>query len=176
MSVIHTVAGAAIRGCGRPARGADTLDRHVEWVPGVPRLEMGFGVARDVIRVGDPDAPRLATVKTHVDHTLRERLARRDQDELHGTIVDPRRELVFHRTLTPLRHHVARLGLEDLRGQVYLEPHPKELMLLDHVWRRNADSARTWHRPNGVVSAIREYHGQRRSRARPESTLTHGGS
>jgi hypothetical protein len=116
------------------------------------------------------------TVKTHVDHTLRERLARRDQDELHGTIANHRRELVLHRMLTPLRHDVARLGLEDLRDQVYLEPHPKELMLLDHVWRRNADSARTWHRPNGVVSAIREYHGQRRSRARPESTLTHGGS
>jgi hypothetical protein len=53
MSVILTVAGAAIRGCGPPALGA-TLDRPVEWVPGVPRLEMGFGVARDVIRVGDP--------------------------------------------------------------------------------------------------------------------------
>jgi Protein of unknown function (DUF1722) len=116
------------------------------------------------------------TVKTHVDHTLRERLARRDQDELHGTIANHRRELVLHRTLTPLRHDVARLGLEDLRGQVYLEPHPKERMLLDHVWRRNADSARTWRRPNGVASAIREYHGQRRSRAGPEPRLTHGGS
>jgi hypothetical protein len=116
------------------------------------------------------------TVKTHVDHTLRERLALRDQDELRGTIADHRRELVLYRTLTPLRHNVARLGLEDLRGQVYLEPHPKELMLFDHVWRRNADSARAWHRPNCVVSAIREYHGQRRSRAGRESRLTHGGS
>jgi Protein of unknown function (DUF1722) len=88
------------------------------------------------------------TVKTHVDNTLRARLARRDQDELHGTIADHRRELVLYRPLTPLRHDVARLGLGDLRGQVYLEPHPKELMLLDHVWRRNADSARTWRRPN----------------------------
>jgi hypothetical protein len=54
MSVILTVAGAAIRRCGPPASGVDTLDRYVEWVPGVPWLEMGFGVARDVIRVGDP--------------------------------------------------------------------------------------------------------------------------
>jgi hypothetical protein len=115
------------------------------------------------------------TVKTHVDHTLRERLARRDQDELHGTIANHRRELVLHRTLTPLCHDVA-LGLENLRGQVYLEPHPKELMLLDHVWRRNADSARTWCRPNGVVSATGEHHGRRRSRAGSESRLTHGGS
>jgi uncharacterized protein YbbK (DUF523 family)/uncharacterized protein YbgA (DUF1722 family) len=28
-----------------------------------------------------------------------------------------------------VRHHVARLGAEELGGQVYLEPHPKELML-----------------------------------------------
>jgi hypothetical protein len=54
MLVILTVAGAAIRSCGPPALGVDTLDRHVEWVPGVPRLEMGFGVARDMIRVGNP--------------------------------------------------------------------------------------------------------------------------
>jgi hypothetical protein len=46
MLVILTVAGAAIRSCGPPALGADTLDRHVEWVSGVPGLEMGFGVAR----------------------------------------------------------------------------------------------------------------------------------
>jgi hypothetical protein len=116
------------------------------------------------------------TVKTHVDHTLRERLARRDQDEFHGTTVDHRRELVLHRMLTPLRHDVARLGLEDLHGQVYLEPHPKELTLLDHAWRRKADSARTSRRPNCVVSALREYRGQRRSRAGLESRLTHGGS
>ena len=67
----------------------------MEWVPGVPRLEMGFGGAQDGIRVGDRDAPRPVSVNTHVEHTLRERLARRDQDELHGTIVDHRGELSF---------------------------------------------------------------------------------
>lgn len=35
--------------------------------------------------------------------------------------------------VTLLRHHVRRLGLEYLRDQVYLEPHPQELMLLNHV-------------------------------------------
>jgi uncharacterized protein YbgA (DUF1722 family) len=35
--------------------------------------------------------------------------------------------------LTLLRHHVRRLGTEYLRDQVYLEPHPQELMLLNHV-------------------------------------------
>lgn len=35
--------------------------------------------------------------------------------------------------VTLIRHHVRRLGVEYLRDQVYLEPHPQELMLLNHV-------------------------------------------
>ena len=35
--------------------------------------------------------------------------------------------------VTLLRHHVRRLGVDYLAGQVYLEPHPKELMLRNHV-------------------------------------------
>ena len=35
--------------------------------------------------------------------------------------------------LTLLRHHVGKFGLSYLRDQVYLDPHPKELMLLNHV-------------------------------------------
>ena len=35
--------------------------------------------------------------------------------------------------LTLLRHHVRRQGETYLQGQVYLEPHPRELMLLNHV-------------------------------------------
>jgi uncharacterized protein YbgA (DUF1722 family) len=32
-----------------------------------------------------------------------------------------------------VRHYVGQLGIEYLAGQVYLEPHPKELMLRNHV-------------------------------------------
>ena len=35
--------------------------------------------------------------------------------------------------LTLIRHHVRRQGVEYLREQAYLEPHPHELMLLNHV-------------------------------------------
>jgi uncharacterized protein YbgA (DUF1722 family)/uncharacterized protein YbbK (DUF523 family) len=73
-------------------------------------------------------------VLQHVAGHLRERLDRRDRDELHEAIAD------YHRALAPLivpltllRHHVGRLGLEYLRGQVYLEPDPGERMLLHHV-------------------------------------------
>jgi uncharacterized protein YbgA (DUF1722 family) len=35
--------------------------------------------------------------------------------------------------LTLIRHHVRRLAIAYLREQVYLSPHPKELMLRNHV-------------------------------------------
>ncbi len=35
--------------------------------------------------------------------------------------------------LTLIRHHVRRLGVAYLSGQAYLDPHPKELMLRNHV-------------------------------------------
>ena len=35
--------------------------------------------------------------------------------------------------VTMIRHYVDQLGVEYLAGQVYLEPHPKELMLRNHV-------------------------------------------
>jgi uncharacterized protein YbgA (DUF1722 family) len=35
--------------------------------------------------------------------------------------------------LTLLRHHVRVHGIEYLAGQTYLEPHPRELMLRNHV-------------------------------------------
>jgi uncharacterized protein YbgA (DUF1722 family) len=35
--------------------------------------------------------------------------------------------------LTLLRHYIEKFRLDDLRDQVYLDPHPRELMLLNHV-------------------------------------------
>ncbi len=35
--------------------------------------------------------------------------------------------------ITLIRHHARRLEVEYLRDQVYLDPHPQELMLLNHV-------------------------------------------
>jgi uncharacterized protein YbgA (DUF1722 family) len=32
-----------------------------------------------------------------------------------------------------VKHHVRRLGVRYLADQVYLNPHPKELMLRNHV-------------------------------------------
>jgi uncharacterized protein YbgA (DUF1722 family)/uncharacterized protein YbbK (DUF523 family) len=35
--------------------------------------------------------------------------------------------------VTLIRHHVRRFGVEYLGGQIYLDPHPRELMLRNHV-------------------------------------------
>jgi uncharacterized protein YbgA (DUF1722 family) len=35
--------------------------------------------------------------------------------------------------ITLIRHHVRTLRIEYLAGQVYLDPHPRELMLRNHV-------------------------------------------
>ena len=54
--------------------------------------------------------------------------------ELAGTIDDYRRGLVpLIVPITLIRHHVRQHGVAYLAGQTYLEPHPKELMLRNHV-------------------------------------------
>jgi uncharacterized protein YbbK (DUF523 family) len=48
----------------------ETLSRHVEWVPVCPEVEVGLGTPREPMHlVGDPQAPRLVTINTRVDHT-----------------------------------------------------------------------------------------------------------
>ncbi len=61
-------------------------------------------------------------------------LDRQDRAELVETIERYRQGLVpLVVPLTLVRHHVRRQGVSYLRDQVYLEPHPHELMLLNHV-------------------------------------------
>lgn len=61
-------------------------------------------------------------------------LDRADRVELVETIERYRQGLVpLVVPLTLVRHHVRRQGVVYLRDQVYLEPHPHELMLLNHV-------------------------------------------
>ncbi|MFN3534193.1 MAG: YbgA family protein [Desulfatiglandales bacterium] len=50
----------------------DTLGQYVEYLPVCPEVECGLGVPREAMRlVGDPNSPRLVTVKTGIDHTDR---------------------------------------------------------------------------------------------------------
>lgn len=64
----------------------DTLGKYVEFVPVCPEVECGLGVPREPMRlVGQPQAPRLLTVRTQEDHTDRLlRWAQRRVAELEG--------------------------------------------------------------------------------------------
>jgi uncharacterized protein YbgA (DUF1722 family)/uncharacterized protein YbbK (DUF523 family) len=71
----------------------DTLGKYVEFVPVCPEVECGLGVPREAMRlVGDPEAPRLMTVRTRVDFTdrmvtwARERVHQLEQENLCGFI------------------------------------------------------------------------------------------
>ncbi|HAP38309.1 MAG TPA: DUF1722 domain-containing protein [Nitrospira sp.] len=81
-----------------------------------------------------------ATVRKHVNvlqHILghfKDRLDGQEKAELLGVIAD------YHQGLTPLivpltliKHYVQVFDVEYIRDQVYLNPHPKELMLRNHV-------------------------------------------
>lgn len=50
----------------------DTLGQFVEWVPVCPEVECGLPVPREAMRlVGDPDKPRLVTLRSGTDQTDR---------------------------------------------------------------------------------------------------------
>ncbi len=81
-----------------------------------------------------------ATVKRHfnvLQHLagfLKEKLDAAEKRELGEVLEDYRRGLVpLVVPLTLLKHHVRRHDVAALAGQVYLNPHPKELMLRNHV-------------------------------------------
>jgi len=71
----------------------DTLGRYVEWFPVCPEVEYGLGIPREAMRlVGDPDHPRLMTIRTVLDHTdgmrawVENRLSELEKENLCGFI------------------------------------------------------------------------------------------
>jgi len=48
----------------------DLLGQYVKWIPVCPEVECGLPVPREAMHLtGDPQSPRLVTVKTGIDHT-----------------------------------------------------------------------------------------------------------
>jgi uncharacterized protein YbgA (DUF1722 family)/uncharacterized protein YbbK (DUF523 family) len=77
---------------------------------------------------------RHANVLTHMLGHLKKLIDAEAKQELLRTIDDYRLGLVpLIVPLTLLRHHVRAHRVEYLRTQVYLDPHPRELMLRNHV-------------------------------------------
>ena len=77
---------------------------------------------------------RHTNVLQHMAGYFTDRLDAASKRELAETIDDYRRGLVpLVVPLTLIRHHARTLDVAYLAGQTYLEPHPKELMLRNHV-------------------------------------------
>jgi uncharacterized protein YbgA (DUF1722 family)/uncharacterized protein YbbK (DUF523 family) len=77
---------------------------------------------------------RHANVLQHMLGYLRKQLDKESIKEVTGLIEDYRRGLVpLIVPITLIRHYVRLFKIEYLGGQVYLDPHPKELMLRNHV-------------------------------------------
>jgi uncharacterized protein YbgA (DUF1722 family)/uncharacterized protein YbbK (DUF523 family) len=77
---------------------------------------------------------RHVNVLEHMVGYVTRALAADERRELGDVIADYRRGLVpLVVPLTLIRHHVRRQGVAYLADQVYLDPHPRELMLRNHV-------------------------------------------
>ena len=77
---------------------------------------------------------RHASVLQHMAGYFRRQLDDGSRRELLSLIEDYRQGLVpLVVPLTLVRHYVRKFQITYLQGQVYLEPHPKELMLRNHV-------------------------------------------
>jgi len=83
---------------------------------------------------------KMATARKHTNVLLhmaghfKELLESDEKQELLTSVEDYRIGLVpLVVPLTLIKHHVRRHKVEYLAGQVYLDPHPKELMLRNHV-------------------------------------------
>jgi uncharacterized protein YbgA (DUF1722 family) len=77
---------------------------------------------------------RNANVLQHAAGHLKKQLDSASRSELAELIHDYRNGLVpLVVPITLIRHHVRVHEVDYLKGQLFLEPHPRELMLRNHV-------------------------------------------
>ncbi|MFZ2087682.1 MAG: DUF523 and DUF1722 domain-containing protein [Desulfobaccales bacterium] len=96
----------------------DTLGKYVELVPVCPEVECGLGIPREAMRlVGDPQTPRLVTVRSGVDHT--------------------------ERMLAYARNRVTELEKEDLCGFIFKSDSPSSGMERVKVYGPSGSPTRT---------------------------------
>jgi len=75
----------------------DTLGEYFDWLPVCPEIEYGLPVPREAMHLtGNPDNPRLITVRTGIDHTegmlrwVENKLKNLEQESLYGFIFKSR--------------------------------------------------------------------------------------
>jgi uncharacterized protein YbgA (DUF1722 family)/uncharacterized protein YbbK (DUF523 family) len=114
----------------------ENLGRLVAGAKAVPRAELRERYEAEFMRaLGEiATTKRQANVLLHILGYFRKQLDDDSRGELLAVIEDYRRGLVpLIVPITLIRHYVRRFDVAYLRGQIYLEPHPKELMLRNHV-------------------------------------------
>jgi len=112
--------------------GYAALGRLVARAGDMPRAELRAayetGYMRAIAVVATPS--RHVNVLQHMAGYFRKAVDEASRQELAQAIADYQQGLVpLIVPITLVRHLVRRCGIEYLAGQVYLEPHPKELML-----------------------------------------------
>jgi uncharacterized protein YbgA (DUF1722 family)/uncharacterized protein YbbK (DUF523 family) len=112
------------------------LGRLVARASKLPRHELRDRYERDFMAALSLMATtrRHTNVLMHMAGHLKKLLDADSRRELQETIDEYRRGLVpLVVPLTLIRHHVRQNAVDYLFGQVYLQPHPRELMLRNHV-------------------------------------------
>jgi uncharacterized protein YbgA (DUF1722 family)/uncharacterized protein YbbK (DUF523 family) len=112
------------------------MGRLVAGIKGIARPEFAgrYGEAFMTALAQRATPGRNANVLQHMAGYLREQLDAASRVELSELIRDYREGLTpLVVPLTLVRHHARRIHAAYLLGQVYLDPHPKELMLRNHV-------------------------------------------
>jgi uncharacterized protein YbgA (DUF1722 family)/uncharacterized protein YbbK (DUF523 family) len=112
------------------------LGRLVAQVKRIPRTEFRAKYEAGFMAALSERATRHrhVNVMQHCLGYLREKLDEKARTAILGIIEDYRAGIIpLVVPLTIIRHYVQVLGIEYLAGQRYLEPHPKELMLRNHV-------------------------------------------
>jgi uncharacterized protein YbgA (DUF1722 family) len=75
-----------------------------------------------------------ANVLQHLAGYFKKQLDEKEKQELHGMIADYRQGLLpLIVPVTLIKHYLNKFEVPYIQDQVYLNPHPKELMLLNHV-------------------------------------------
>ena len=112
------------------------IGRLVARAKDIPRPELRARYEQELMSaLAIPATPRRhANVLQHMLGHFTETLSADERQELLGLIEEHRQGLLpLVVPLTLIRHHVRRLNVSYLLGQVYLDPHPRELMLRNHT-------------------------------------------
>jgi uncharacterized protein YbgA (DUF1722 family) len=117
---------SAYRALGRLVAGAGARSRRLVQ----DEYESGFMAALAVVAT----SKRHANVLQHMLGYFKTTLDQDARDELLDIIEQHRiGRIPLVVPITLFKHHVRRLGVDYLAGQVYLDPHPRELSLRNHV-------------------------------------------